>query len=525
MSADEAYVVTNLTQPSLVSSGLHGQAVIATSLKRRASPAFEGMQEEASRKRLKEDQESEDLSVMDNSTSFTSNLADTMAEDLQCGCCSELVYRPVLVLPCQHFFCGSCCSLWIRNGGANCPACRGVSNALVTPFRGLQAVVDTLLRFAPHKARTDRERQQADEIYKPGQSLRFPAPREASPEPPFNQSTEYAYPCPHCAPGNPFGYRCPQPIPDPNTDADHAWPLDNGLPPGHGHCGNCETFVALLAPTTTKCDMCRVSFCGIGVQGRCLAAPILAQHPHGMADLSDLIQSSEVYDCFDRNNVEVEIMFDYLQAQQILPRQIYREVVQHLQSQPYGFAPLFEQELFTEIHNVASVGPDPGPDAPRSRICRLCATEVLLYGLRDWWIRERQKGFLDESVTSRQDCPDGGMCRRQSDLAHAKEFNHIIALTEPQAEIASEPIAVQNPPLPLVPESMASMEPATVAYAAPPTILPTVPESYEPRTDHNITSAMSIPPGSTGLAFLLDLPTDTRSASTSDFHNAARPFS
>jgi len=32
--------------------------------------------------------------------------ADNMAEELQCGCCSEIVYQPVLVLPCQHFFCG-----------------------------------------------------------------------------------------------------------------------------------------------------------------------------------------------------------------------------------------------------------------------------------------------------------------------------------------------------------------------------------------------------------------------------------
>lgn len=27
-------------------------------------------------------------------------------DELQCGCCSGLVYKPVLVIPCQHFFCG-----------------------------------------------------------------------------------------------------------------------------------------------------------------------------------------------------------------------------------------------------------------------------------------------------------------------------------------------------------------------------------------------------------------------------------
>lgn len=41
-----------------------------------------------------------------------------------------------------------------------------------TPFRALQGVVDTLVRIAPEKARAERERQQADEVYKAGTNLR-----------------------------------------------------------------------------------------------------------------------------------------------------------------------------------------------------------------------------------------------------------------------------------------------------------------------------------------------------------------
>jgi E3 ubiquitin-protein ligase CHFR len=37
----------------------------------------------------------------------------------------------------------------------------------------------------------------------------------------------------------------------------------------------------------------------------------------------------------------------------------------------------------------------------------MCAAEVLLYGLKDWWIRERKKGLLDPSLADRPDCPDG----------------------------------------------------------------------------------------------------------------------
>jgi len=75
-------------------------------LKRRASPSFEGLEED-SRKRMKGDDNLEQCDEsMPNALSITYTLADELAQELQCGCCSELVYRPVIVAPCQHFFCG-----------------------------------------------------------------------------------------------------------------------------------------------------------------------------------------------------------------------------------------------------------------------------------------------------------------------------------------------------------------------------------------------------------------------------------
>ena len=58
-----------------------------------------------------------------------------------------------------------------QNGGTSCPACRALSTS-VTPSRALQLVIDVLLRADPSRGRTDREKQQADEIYRPGQILR-----------------------------------------------------------------------------------------------------------------------------------------------------------------------------------------------------------------------------------------------------------------------------------------------------------------------------------------------------------------
>lgn len=58
--------------------------------------------------------------------------------------------------------------------------------------------------------------------------------------------------------------------------------------------------------------------------------------------------------------------------------------------------------------------PEPNP-VSRARICRLCAAEVFFWGLKDWWIRERQKGFLEPDITSRPDCPRGDACVHQKD--------------------------------------------------------------------------------------------------------------
>lgn len=61
-------------------------------------------------------------------------------------------------------------SYW-QNGGTNCPACRGISSAVV-PSRPLQSIVDVLLRAMPSKVRAERERQQADAIYTGGTIMR-----------------------------------------------------------------------------------------------------------------------------------------------------------------------------------------------------------------------------------------------------------------------------------------------------------------------------------------------------------------
>ncbi|KAL0581162.1 hypothetical protein V5O48_000852 [Marasmius crinis-equi] len=420
------------------------QPTATAGVKRRASSSFEGMQDD-SRKRAKDEQGSAEVVAQQIGASTTSSPTSTvdLVEDLyqelhrswcllastsSVGVTSSLPRGvTIFVFPVPpsmgdtDTFPANPLSpkrtnangTFLQNGGTNCPACRSESS-IVSPSRPLQVVIDSLLRAAPHKTRSERERQQADEIYKGSVSMRIPTPREASPEPNLNISAEYARPCPHCSPNNPYRWTCPQPVPDPNTNIDHAWHLDDGVPPGHGHCGNCEVLLALQAPTTTKCDFCQTMFCGIAVPGRCVAAPLASQHLHGIADIGDIIQCQDVYECFNGNTVEVDFMLDHLTAQGLTPRHIYREIVDYIRTQPRLFAPLIEQDLFLD----GSSEVDANPEAPRERTCRRCATEVFLWGLKEWWIRERRKGFVDERIALRKDCPEGSDCNRQKHLGN-----------------------------------------------------------------------------------------------------------
>jgi E3 ubiquitin-protein ligase CHFR len=157
---------------------------------------------------------------------------------------------------------------------------------------------------------------------------------------------------------------------------------------------------------------------------------VASQHPHNLSTHADLIQSCDIYACFGGNTVEVEIMLEYVENRKLNPRHIYRDIVQHVQQLPGGFQPLIELDLFKDMHAVAASGDTPRD--PPNKICRHCAAEIMLWGLKDWWIRERRKGFLEEKVINRPNCPEGTTCERQrDDHGHAREYNHIFSGTEP----------------------------------------------------------------------------------------------
>ncbi|KAJ1309623.1 hypothetical protein OPQ81_006392 [Rhizoctonia solani] len=523
-------------------------------------------------------------------------LVDEIESELRCGCCTELTYNPVSLSPCRHFFCGSCMTLHLthsRNAPnytrATCPACRTALTS-ITPSRVVQSLVAALLRVYPERARTERERVQADEIYTAGHEILIPPPRAPNPDLllPQQQNSandNLARPCPHCSPNNSFDWTCPQPIPNPDTDRANAWNVENGPPPGHNYCGACDELYAIGAPTSSRCDMCTTGFCGISVPQVCKSHWL---HQVRLASdynsLQGLIESDRIYDIFNNNSTEVEILFDYLREAEITPNMIYLDIIDHILATPEGFEPMITRDAFRESHpadmhvseaqyaaarsreqlpsvlfseftdeedsddegederrrtgvsaggietnrslngltnggsgglasassvtlaNGSSSGPvnggetsttvlprladlmrsmrdtetppsltlpavsrrglngpmssvpvplpttsisapsassvpappPPPPSSRRRRICRECATEVFLSGLKDWWAREMRtpigKERLPVWVVSRRVCESGEACAEQMNNDHAKTFCHV---TEPVASTSS----------------------------------------------------------------------------------------
>jgi hypothetical protein len=117
----------NMTSPPAVSaSAAMGSALStidrsapgASSLKRRAASAALSDADESTRKKAKTAHADDGLAPVHEEDEGAAPLlplpidggalAAELAEELECGCCSAVVYRPVVVMPCQHYFCGRC---------------------------------------------------------------------------------------------------------------------------------------------------------------------------------------------------------------------------------------------------------------------------------------------------------------------------------------------------------------------------------------------------------------------------------
>ncbi|KAF9519712.1 hypothetical protein BS47DRAFT_1082271 [Hydnum rufescens UP504] len=303
-------------------------------------------------------------------------LVAELENELSCGCCAGLVYRPVVLQPCQHFFCGSCVTLWIQNSASNtCPQCR-TTTTHANSSRTIQSIVDLLLRHRPDLQRTEGERRQADEIWAPAPEIKIPQPRPTNPDVLLPQSRAHdptsdnlARPCPHCLLHNQFGWRCPRPIADPDVNPEAAWNIDDGPPPGHGFCGACSELHALSSPGSSACSLCKTSYCGLSIPHLCVAPSVRSSRlPQSSVTLTGLLEShsESIWECFDFNEVEIEILLDWLrEGRQGSIRAVYQEMVDHIRNSGEGFQPMIAAGLFVSDHN--NINPLPESERLQSR--------------------------------------------------------------------------------------------------------------------------------------------------------------
>jgi len=192
---------------------------------------------------------------------------------------------------------------------------------------------------------------------------------------------------------------------------------------------------------------------------------------------------------FRRNYIEVDILLDWLREENRPVRGVYLEMIDHILSSPEGFKPLIDAGVFSAQNPVPLTDPDTDNSSRQiNRICRECATEIFFHELYGWWARERalvakladvegegegestgeRRSGLPRWVRVRKDCVDGPLCVKQDDMAHAKEFNHVIAVVVDPPATATEPVqdaGVHDAPQPLPQNASIVLEPVVMAGA------------------------------------------------------------
>ncbi|EJT98826.1 hypothetical protein DACRYDRAFT_118588 [Dacryopinax primogenitus] len=100
----------------------------------------------------------------------------------------------------------------------------------------------------------------------------------------------------------------------------------------------------------------------------------------------------------------------------------------------------------------------PQPPVYFTRICRDCSEQVFIWGIYDWWVRERSlvEAAIPATVRAKKDCVNGRRCDHQGSASHSREFNHICDPAPPSSnpEHALPPVPDAEDPLPLPIEAL-----------------------------------------------------------------------
>jgi len=90
---------------------------------------------------------------------FQVSLATQLTEEMSCGICADVLYKPLCIVPCLHNLCSVCFLEWAvsKKGSAiDCPICRtNVKGA--RPNHQLRSILATFLKSRPDKGHNAQE--------------------------------------------------------------------------------------------------------------------------------------------------------------------------------------------------------------------------------------------------------------------------------------------------------------------------------------------------------------------------------
>ena len=351
---------------------------------------------------------------------------DAMANELTCPICSGIFYRPVSVIPCLHNFCSSCLSSWLNPSNnnsyfgqnMNCPTCRATIQE-VRKNPTLNNLTETYLKTHPKQDREKEEKEEMDKkdayinktdlvLYKRNNNnnddsdsdsdddyhrrRRNRRDETSSDESDSDDDTPVRV-CDECTNPNPIdNYQCTA----------HAL---------HNSCSTCNCRLAFrhhdtsLSPDRRQnCELCGMIYCNLYKQVTNTQSPCYISGIHKLKEHTSIISLPST--CLNNNQVERDILIDYIRTKNITVQDVYNTCMTKVESGTYTHPsyPNFTTD---------------------SRFCQSCAYKYfneLIYCYR----AEIDSADLPATVTSRPTCWYGRDCRTQiHNRGHASRFNHI----------------------------------------------------------------------------------------------------
>ncbi|EFC43911.1 predicted protein [Naegleria gruberi] len=364
--------------------------------------------------------------LADQEEQRTQEIDDAMANELTCPICSGIFYRPVSVIPCLHNFCSSCLSSWLNPSNnnsyfgqnMNCPTCRATIQE-VRKNPTLNNLTETYLKTHPKQDREKEEKEEMDKkdayinktdlvLYKRNNNnnddsdsdsdddyhrrRRNRRDETSSDESDSDDDTPVRV-CDECTNPNPIdNYQC----------AAHAL---------HNSCSTCNCRLAFrhhdtsLSPDRRQnCELCGMIYCNLYKQVTNTQSPCYISGIHKLKEHTSIISLPST--CLNNNQVERDILIDYIRTKNITVQDVYNTCMTKVESGTYTHPsyPNFTTD---------------------SRFCQSCAYKYfneLIYCYR----AEIDSADLPATVTSRPTCWYGRDCRTQiHNRGHASRFNHI----------------------------------------------------------------------------------------------------